>query len=95
MPNDTIPKTEVVVELPGGVHVGHATVSNSLRDVDSFRVAYCPQREVSSGLTVPEYVSLYIGQGSVSLPPDVWRAVIAALGQMLDQVPSLNAVTTA
>jgi hypothetical protein len=95
MSSDTIPKTEVTVNLPSALTVGHATVSNSLRDVDSFRVTHTPERQVSAGITVPEYVSLYIGQGSTSLPPDVWLNIIDALNQVLAGVPSLNAVTNA
>jgi hypothetical protein len=99
MPSDTIPtppeRVEVTVELPAAIAVGHVTVSNSLRDVDSFRVTYTPQRDVSLNLTVPEYMTLYVGQGSVSLPPDVWLKVVEALTEVLAGLSPLSLVSNA
>lgn len=95
MPDNTLPKTEVTVELPDGVNAGHATVSNSLRNVDGFRVTHTPERQVSAGLTVPEYMTLNVGQASVSLPPFVWLKIVDALTRVLADVPSLTAVDVA
>lgn len=95
MSEDTIPKTEVTVGMPAG-NVGHAAVSSSMRDITSVRVSHTPLRAIAdAGITVPEYVSLHIGDASVSLAPAVWLRIIDALAEVLDQVPSLTAASNA
>lgn len=83
--------TDVTVKLPkGAFDAGRTTVSDYLRGDEEIRAYHSPAKVSTYGdqgqysQHIAETVTLRVGLTSVTLSPEVWRAAVGALTEVLD-----------
>lgn len=85
--NDTQPRDvtrEAVRHVTPSPHrCGHVGTTTSMSDLERLRAVYNPAWVTVHGLPVDPMATLFLENASVSLSPDVWRAVIDALLEVL------------
>lgn len=77
--------TDVTAPLPEGAlkRSGHVSTVDYLRSADSVRAYFSPERTTDYGSIIAEAVTARIGETAISLPPEVWRVLIATVQQVL------------
>ena len=85
--NDTQPRDvtrEAVRHVTPSPHrCGHVGTTTAMRDLERLRAVYNPAYLTVHGLPVDPMATLFLENASVSLSPEVWRAVIDALLEVL------------
>ena len=87
-PEEYPPKVAVPLDLTD--RAGYVTVQEYFRRHTDLKVVHSPARETSWGAVIEQTVTVYLGEATISLPPDVWRTVLAAVDDVLEQVHAVE-----